>query len=149
MALNSDLAATMIELGGQPTPSTHTGRSLIPLMRGNAPSDWRTDFLCEFIAVAKTIPRWEGVRAEDYSYARYFVDGPDMPPFEFLHHLKNDPDQLVNLAAIPLQEQSGELKKTLRQLRQRVDVLVAESGSKMADIPPEPPRAPAKTPAKT
>ena len=44
------------------------------------------------------IPRWEGVRDTDWVYARYFVNGADKPPFEFLHDLKNDPDQLVNLA---------------------------------------------------
>lgn len=148
MALNSDLASTLIELGGEAPPPVHTGRSLVPLTHGQIPTDWRTDFLCEFIAIPNTIPRWEGVRSGDYTYARYYVDGPDLPPFEFLHHLANDPDQLVNLAAVPLKEQSDALKNTLSQLRQRVDVLVAESGPKMADIPPAKPRKAAKKPAK-
>jgi arylsulfatase A-like enzyme len=59
MVLNSDLASTMIELAGETPPATHTGRSLVPLIRGATPSKWRTDFLCEFLAVPGTIPRWE------------------------------------------------------------------------------------------
>ena len=81
MALNSDLASTMINLAGLPSPEAHTGRSLAPLIRGEAVSDWRTEFLCEFIAIPRTIPRWEGVRSSDWVYARYFVNGTDKPPF--------------------------------------------------------------------
>lgn len=143
MTLNSDLASTMIELGGEATPASHTGRSLVPLTQGQKPADWRTDFLCEFIAIPKTIPRWEGVRDEKFTYARYFVDGPDAPPFEFLHDLVNDPDQLLNLAAQPASERSAATRDALRNLRDRCDALVAESGPPMRDIPPPPPRKPA------
>ena len=41
MALNSDLASTMIELAGLPIPQAHTGRSLAPLILGKQASDWR------------------------------------------------------------------------------------------------------------
>ena len=72
LALNSDLASTMIDLAGLPVPDAHTGRSLVPLLEGKTVADWRTDFLCEFLAVPGTIPRWEGVRDTDWVYARYY-----------------------------------------------------------------------------
>ena len=128
MALNSDLSSTMIELAGVSVPDAHTGRSLVPLLRGDEVSDWRKDFLCEFIAVPGTIPRWEGVRATRMTYARYFVDGPGKPPYEFLFDLKQDPDQLTNLA---LNEEPHPL---LKRMRHRCDQLVANSGPAMADI---------------
>ena len=128
MALNSDVGSTLIDLAGLPTPEAHTGRSLAPLIQGDEVPDWRKDFLCEFLAVAKTIPRWEGVRGERMTYARYFVDGPDKPPYEFLFDLKKDPDQLTNLAG------ENEDHPQLKRMRRRTDLLVAEAGPAMNDV---------------
>jgi len=128
MALNSDLGSTMINLAGHPSPSAHTGRSLLPLIQGQAIKNWRTDFLCEFIAIPRSIPRWEGVRDTDWVYARYYVEGTDQPPFEFLHDLKNDPDQLTNLAL------ASKNRPVLARLRSRCDELIAQHGPAMKDI---------------
>jgi arylsulfatase A-like enzyme len=129
MALNSDVGSTIINLSGQAVPESHTGRSLVPLLEGKTVADWRTDFLCEFLAVPGTIPRWEGVRDTDWVYARYYVDGTDKPPHEFLHDLKNDPDQLKNLAKDDVKTQA------LNKLRARCDALIADSGPAMKDLP--------------
>ncbi|MEC7603647.1 MAG: sulfatase [Planctomycetota bacterium] len=133
LAINSDLAPTMIELAGLPTPDAHTGRSLAPLIGGQAVEDWRTDFLCEFLAVAKTIPRWEGVRDSRWVYARYYVNGPDQPPFEFLYDLINDPNQLNNIAS------NDKSLATLIKMRARCDELIAETGPAMKDVGTNPP----------
>lgn len=133
MALNSDLASTMISLADLPVPDTHTGRSLVPLIRGESVANWRTDFLCEFLAVPGTIPRWEGVRGVDWVYARYYVNGK--PPFEFLHNLKVDPNQLTNLAT-PSGEKSEQNAEALGRLRKRCDELVTSYGPAMKDVKP-------------
>ena len=75
MALNSDLASTIIDIANFQIPDSHTGKSLKPLIQGVEVPLWRTDFLCEFLAVPKTIPPWEGIRSSDWLYARYFVNG--------------------------------------------------------------------------
>lgn len=137
MVLNSDLASTMIELGHEAAPKDHTGRSLVPLIRGETPSDWRTDFLCEFIAVPKTIPRWEGVRDKDWVYARYFVNGSNERPHEFLHDLSQDPSQLINLVSESEAEMRQADQKALRKMRRRCDQLIAEHGPPMQDLPPQ------------
>jgi arylsulfatase A-like enzyme len=128
IALNSDLASTIIELADIPIPQTHTGRSLAPLISGKQVADWRKDFLCEFLAVPQTIPLWEGVHGENATYARYFVDGPEEPPYEFLHDLKKDPQQLINLAT-----ESG-ANPLLKRMRNRCDQLVAKAGPSMKDV---------------
>ena len=128
LALNSDLASTMIDLAGLPIPDAHTGHSLAPLIQGEELSGWRSDFLCEFLAVPGSIPRWEGVRGTNWVYARYYVHGIGKPPFEFLHDLKSDPDQLSNLA---LNEKKS---PALKQMRARCDELIAETGPAMKDI---------------
>lgn len=132
ISLNSDLGATMIDLAELPVPKSHTGRSLRPLVKGESPTDWRKDFLCEFLAVPRTIPRWEGVHSAEWTYARYFVEGTDKPPFEFLHDLGKDPNQLVNLA---LANRSQAQEQALTQLRKRCDALVKAHGPAMSEVP--------------
>ena len=97
MALNVDLPATFLDWAGVPKPDTYRGRSLAPLVRGEAAPDWRREFFCEHLDLSPTLV-WEGVRGERYVYARYVHQEP---AFEFLHDLQADPDQLKNLATDP------------------------------------------------
>ncbi|MDQ3623067.1 MAG: sulfatase-like hydrolase/transferase, partial [Verrucomicrobiota bacterium] len=39
---NIDLAPTFLDLAGLPIPASMQGRSLLPLLRGDSPADWRT-----------------------------------------------------------------------------------------------------------
>ena len=55
---------------------------------------------------------WEGVRGERFVYARYF---DQQPVVEYLHDLKTDPDQLINLVTDKKQAQ------TLKEMRSRCD----------------------------
>ena len=43
-------------------------------MRGDEASEWRKDFLCANFWLSQNHSRWEGVRGERMTYARYFVD---------------------------------------------------------------------------
>jgi arylsulfatase A-like enzyme len=42
MGLNIDFAPTLLELAGLPKPAEMQGRSLLPVLRGQTPRDWRT-----------------------------------------------------------------------------------------------------------
>ena len=115
MALNVDIAPTMLALAAVESPAHYEGRNLIPLLSSRtAAEDWRTDFFCEHLMQHADIPKWEGVRGERYVYARYFEQ---TPVYEFLHDLKTDPDQLVNLASQP------EHKDIVVRMRERCDEL--------------------------
>jgi arylsulfatase A-like enzyme len=94
MALNIDIAPTLLSRAGLDVPSTYQGRSLVPLIRGEKTA-WRTDFFCEHLFVHPEIPQWEGVRGQRYVYARYFTQ---RPVYEFLHDLEDDPQEIKNLA---------------------------------------------------
>lgn len=98
IALNIDVAATMLELAGAELPEHYQGNSLVPLLQGRTVPGWRRDFFCEHLMDHPKIPKWEGVRATRYVYARYFEQDPGS---EFLHDLETDPDQLLNLAPDP------------------------------------------------
>jgi len=118
MALNIDIAPTILSLSGFDLPKEYQGRSLLPLLRGQETA-WRTDFFCEHLYVHPDIPQWEGVRTGRHVYARYFTQSP---PYEFLHDLREDPHELKNLAGAQGQSQ------LLEQMRRRLDELIASSG---------------------
>jgi len=114
MALNTDLAATMLDLAGVEIPAVHQGASLVPLVRGDEVSEWRKDFFCEHLFDNRKIPKWEGARSEELKYARYFEQGEG---YEFLHDLTADPDELRNFADDPA------YKDRLDHMRHRTDEL--------------------------
>ena len=112
ITLNIDVPATMLNLAGVEIPTHYQGSSLTPLLQGKSAPDWRDDFFCEHLMNNPDIPKWEGVRGDRYVYARYFEQ---KPVFEFLHDLKTDPDQLVNLAS------NSDHKDILAKMRKRCD----------------------------
>ena len=114
MALNIDIPATLLDYAGARIPKHYQGRSLVPLMRGDKIGVLRTDFFCEHLMDLKDLPKWEGVRGQRYVYARYFEQ---TPPYEFLHDLEVDPDQLTNFVS------NLQYHNILAQMRKRCDEL--------------------------
>ena len=114
MALNVDVAATILAYAGVELPEHYQGRSLVPLMRGKEPVEWREDTFCEHLMDNAKIPKWEGVRGRRFVYARYFEQDP---VYEYLHDLEADPDQLKNLASDPAHAAQ------LTKMRERTDEL--------------------------
>ncbi len=119
MVLNLDVSPTILAFAGLEAPAHVQGRSLVPLLEGENPADWREATFCEHLMDNRSIPKWEGVRGPRFVYARYFEQ---TPVFEYLHDLEVDPDQLVNLAGDP------EYEPVLRQMRQQTDTLRDEYG---------------------
>ncbi|GIT05615.1 MAG: hypothetical protein CM1200mP29_10260 [Verrucomicrobiota bacterium] len=89
MALNTDIAPTILSYAGAKVPVHYQGHNLQPIVNGNSPNDWRKDTFCEHLMENAIIPKWEGVRSQRYVYARYFQQEP---PYEYLHDLRKDPD---------------------------------------------------------
>ncbi|MHC4909971.1 MAG: sulfatase-like hydrolase/transferase, partial [Planctomycetota bacterium] len=106
IALNLDVAPTVIAAAGLPVPADMQGRSLLPFAHDDSAPDGRDGFFCEHLMKNPRIPRWEGYRTTTHMYARY-IDAE----VEFLHDLESDPDQLANLAG----DRSSQ--PTLRTLR--------------------------------
>ncbi len=118
LALNLDLPATFLDWAQVDIPKRYQGRSLQPIVTQKKPNDWRTDTFHEHFAVRTRIPAFEGVRNEQFKYVRYIDHGNH----EFLHDLKNDPDELVNLAG------NAEYAATLQALRDRTTQYVNDLG---------------------
>jgi choline-sulfatase len=123
LVLNLDLPSTFLDWAGVPVPEHYQGDSLRPIVEGQRPADWRTETFHEHFAVRHRIPAWEGLRTERFKYARYFDHD-----YEFLHDLKNDPDELTNLVTDPA------FAATLETLRQRTAEVVAEFGGPLPPL---------------
>ncbi len=120
MALNIDIAPTLLDLAGLQAQKGYQGRSLAPLIRGEKPS-WRKDFFCEHLMVDPTIPQWEGVRDERYVYARYFGQ---KPVYEYLHDLRKDPQEVHNLVSD--KNYAGVFERMKRRLKELKDSVGGE-----------------------
>lgn len=121
IALNVDIPATILDYAGMQVPDLYQGKSLRPVMEGKITENRRNAFFCEHRMDHPQIPKYIGVRAERYVYANYYEQNP---PYEFLHDLKNDPDQLKNLVDDPdyqelLQQMRAESKDMERTLERR------------------------------
>jgi len=119
LALNVDFAPTMLEFAGVPLPPTMQGRSLVPLLRGPVPADWRTAFFYEHHSVASRIPKSEGIRTERWKYLRWIAE---QPVKEELYDLSADPLEERSLAADPahaaiLSELRGQWQRASEELK--------------------------------
>ncbi|CAN5656445.1 sulfatase [soil metagenome] len=118
IALNVDLAPTLLDLAGVDRPELYQGQSLVPLIQEEETPDWRTDFFCEHLFDNPNIPKWEGVRGLRWKYANYFEQDP---PFEFLHDLQEDPEERLNLAKDPEHaEDPARLRARAEELRDQL-----------------------------
>jgi arylsulfatase A-like enzyme len=132
IALNVDIAPTLLELAGAHLPSTLHGRSLVPLLKNEPPQDWRKDWLYEYFEY----PQWEhvrphrGVRTERYKLIHYYklAAFPDEPEEFELYDLTRDPGELHNLHGQP-----GYVTLT-QQLLNRITELRKETGDDLAGV---------------
>lgn len=112
MALNIDIPATILDYAGISLPQLYQGKSLLPIVNNEPVDKWRKRFLCEHRLDNDKIPKYVGVRGERYVYANYYEQEP---PYEYLHDLESDPDQLTNLVTNP------DYEKTLNFMRSQTE----------------------------
>jgi N-acetylglucosamine-6-sulfatase len=97
LALNIDLAPTLLELCGAPRAQGMHGRSLVPLLRGERVA-WRDSLLIEYFS-DRVFPwvanmGYQAVRTRRYKYIHYV----DLAGMDELYDLDADPYELANLA---------------------------------------------------
>lgn len=128
-ALNIDFAPTFLDLAGAPIPLDIQGRSLVGLLRGRVPTDWR-----------------------DAVYYRYYHDpghhntrahyGIRTATHKLIHYWTKDAWELYDLVADPLEQTNlaalSAHQDTLRQLQARLARLKSEMGdtNQFANAPP-------------
>jgi arylsulfatase A-like enzyme len=121
MVLNIDIAPTLLDIAGAPTPPSFQGRSMMPLAEGKPVKNWRTDWLYEYYEYPgfENVPPCRGVRTERYKYIDYFLTHE----YE-LYDLQTDPDEMHNLYADP------KYAPLVQKLRDRLEELRKETGDR-------------------
>jgi arylsulfatase A-like enzyme len=114
IALNIDIAPTILAMAGVPVPKNMQGVNLIDLVENKIPS--RKDFFYQhYFLGSPGIPREEGVVTRDFKYMKYIEHD-----YEELFDITHDPHEITNLAGNPA------YKKVLDSLRERHMVLKEE-----------------------
>lgn len=98
MALNIDIAPTILALAGISAPEGMQGRNLSALQDKEARESWRHDFYYEHRLPHPAIPQSEGVVSPDYKYVVYFTQ---QPAYEELYDMRRDPHEVHNLVSDP------------------------------------------------
>jgi arylsulfatase A-like enzyme len=118
VALNVDFAPTFLDAAGLPVPSEMQGRSLLPVLRGRTPADWRTSMYYRYYhdpGDHNTRAHY-GVRTLTHKLI-YFWKKDQWELFD----LVNDPYELHNLYYEPGQDNLiSTLKAELLRLKQAV-----------------------------
>jgi arylsulfatase A-like enzyme len=125
---NIDFAETFLEAAGLPIPADMQGRSLVPILKGQTPSDWRTAFYYQYFEypVPHHVRPHYGVVTDRYKLVHF--DRPDLDTWE-LFDLYTDPLELRNVYYEPA------YRAVLDDMRYRLDRLRAE-----LKVPAEPPK---------
>ncbi len=113
--LNTDYAPTFLELAGLPIPADMQGRSLVPLLKGDAPADWRASMYYRYYhdpGDHNTRAHF-GVRTATHKLICFWKKDA----WE-LYDLVSDPTEQKNLIADPAQvAKIAELKTELTRLQ--------------------------------
>jgi arylsulfatase A-like enzyme len=125
---NIDFAETFLDAAGRPVPADMQGRSLVPILKGQTPSDWRIAFYYQYYEYPTPhhVRPHYGVVTDRYKLVRF--DRPDMDAWE-LFDLYTDPHELRNVYYEPA------YRAVLDDMRYRLDQLRAE-----LKVPAEPPK---------
>jgi arylsulfatase A-like enzyme len=117
MVLNVDFAPTLLDAAALPVPADMQGRSVLPLLRGERPADWRTSMYYRYYHYPQDhqVQPHYGVRTERYKLI-YFNK---INQWEFFD-LVNDPHELKNRSSDPAQAE------TIKSLKAELSRLKAE-----------------------
>jgi arylsulfatase A-like enzyme len=115
---NLDFAPTLLDLAGAEIPKKMQGRSIVPLMKGETPENWRNAVYYHYyegINGAHSVRRHYGLRTERYTLAHFYKDDE----WE-LFDLKKDPEQLQSVYGdSEYADVQKKLKEKLNQLQEK------------------------------
>ena len=118
MVQNIDYAPTFLELAGAEIPSDIQGVSLVPLLKGEHPKDWRKALYYHFYEypAEHMVKRHYGVRTDRYKLIHFYND---INWWE-LYDLQADPSEMHNLYGQPEYEPVvKELKEEMLKLQEQ------------------------------
>ena len=118
---NLDFPSTFLDLAGVPIPEDMQGRSLVPILKGETPTDWRKSFYYHYYEypAVHMVKKHEGVYDGRYKLIHFY---DDIDEWE-LYDLEKDPLELLNVHARPEYAQAvARLRAELERLKVELNV---------------------------
>lgn len=114
---NIDYASTFVDLAGGKVPDGLHGRSLVPILRGQTPADWRKSLYYHYYDPGHGVTKHYGVRTERFTLVNFY------PVKEWeLYDNERDPLQLRSVCADAAYAKTvAELKTELERLRRQFE----------------------------
>lgn len=112
---NLDYAETFLDVAGAEIPADMQGHSLVPLLKGERPADWRDAIYYHYFEYPSVhmVARHNGIRTSRYKLIHFY----QFDEWEF-YDLEKDPDELTNQYGNPQYADTiAQLKHDLEHLR--------------------------------
>lgn len=122
MVSNLDFASTFLEAAGQPAPSDIQGRSLVPVLKGQTPADWRKSFYYHYYEFPgpHSVRKHYAVITDRYKLVHFYE--PDVNYWELFDREK-DPQEMKSFYEDPAYAKTrAELHTELTRLRKELKV---------------------------
>ena len=120
MVQNIDFAPTFLDMAGVEIPEDIQGESMLPLLKGENPENWRKSLYYHFHEYPSEhkVKRLYGVRGERYKLMHFYND---IDVWE-LYDLQNDPQEMNNLFGKPgTEEITAQMIEELKKLQEQYD----------------------------
>ena len=133
---NLDFPETFLDVAGVAIPADMQGRSLIPVLEGKTPSDWRKSFYYHYYEYPGThmVKKHEGVYDGRFKLIHFYDDVDEWE----LYDLEKDPNELLNVYSKPENAQEvARLAAELERLKTELKVppIVVNTESYIFDRP--------------
>jgi arylsulfatase A-like enzyme len=133
MVSNIDLAETFLEIGGVEVPSDMQGRSMVPILKGKTPANWRKEHYYHYYEYpgSHMVKRHYGISTERYKLIHYYYDIDEWE----LYDIKADPQEMKNVYNDPFY---ASVRKQLHKHLKKLMIKFGDSDELARSfIPPE------------
>ncbi|MBE3085297.1 MAG: sulfatase [Bacteroidetes bacterium] len=95
MVSNIDFAETFLDMAGVKVPSDMQGRSMVPVLKGKTPANWRKEHYYHYYEYpgSHMVKRHYGMSTERYKLIHYYYDIDEWE----LYDIKEDPQEMKNV----------------------------------------------------
>jgi arylsulfatase A-like enzyme len=134
---NLDFAETFLEIAGLPIPEDMQGASLVPLLKGNVPDNWRKSFYYHYYEFPgpHSVRRHYGMVTERYKLVHFYEP---MVDYWELFDRQRDPLELTSVYNQPdYASQQAELHQELARLRKELKVPAADPAASFSNPQPK------------